>query len=128
MTEHPIHRLDDDVHQRVRLGILASLTGVTQADFAHLKSTLELTDGNLGRHLQVLEESGLVKVTKTFENRRPRTWVNITRKGSTALRVELDALRELMATVDAQLDGTVGTPTRTLRSGVGGTVERSRDI
>ena len=106
MTEHPIHRLDDDVHQRVRLGILASLTGVTQVDFAHLKSTLGLTDGNLGRHLQVLEESGLIKVTKMFDTRRPRTWLKITRKGSTALRVELDALRDLMATVDAQLDRT----------------------
>lgn len=45
MTEHPIHELDDDVHQRVRLGILAALTGLARADFAHLKRELALTDG-----------------------------------------------------------------------------------
>ena len=64
MSSHPIHRLDDDVHQRVRLGILAVLSGVAKADFAHLKATLEVTDGNLGRHLQVLEQSGLVAIAK----------------------------------------------------------------
>ena len=48
-------QLDDDVHQRVRLGILALLAGVSRADFAHLKTSLGTTDGNLGRHLQVLE-------------------------------------------------------------------------
>ena len=59
MTDHPIHDLDDDVHQRVRLGILAALIGLTRADFAHLKRELALTDGNLGRHLDVLGSAGL---------------------------------------------------------------------
>ena len=53
MSEHPIHDLDDDVHQRVRLGILATLSGMSRADFAHLKRELGVTDGNLGRHLEV---------------------------------------------------------------------------
>lgn len=104
MTDHPISRLDDDVHQRVRLGILAALTGVTRADFGHLKTTLGVTDGNLGRHLEVLESAGLIEIHKATEGRRTRTWVRITRRGSDALRRELDALREIMGRVDEALD------------------------
>jgi DNA-binding MarR family transcriptional regulator len=96
MTSHAIHRLDDEVHQRVRLGILAVLSGVAKADFAHLKTTLELTDGNLGQHLQVLERSGLVSIDKDDADGRPRSWVKITRKGRTALRREIQALNDLI--------------------------------
>lgn len=97
---HPSQRLDDVVHQRVRLGILAVLTEADQADFAFLKEALGLTDGNLSRHLQVLEDAGFVHITKTFEGRRPRTWVEATRPGRAAFAAELAALRELMAGLD----------------------------
>jgi DNA-binding MarR family transcriptional regulator len=103
MSDHPIHRLDDDVHQRVRLGILALLTGVTRADFGLLKRELNLTDGNLGRHLETLEAAGLVSLDKTAEGSRSRTWIKITRRGRTALRREVRALRELIATLDTNL-------------------------
>ena len=99
MKSHPIHRLDDDVHQRVRLGILAELTNVARADFAHLKSTLELTDGNLGRHLQVLQQAGLITLDKRLEDGRPRTWVKVTRKGRAALRREMQALNDLITEI-----------------------------
>jgi DNA-binding MarR family transcriptional regulator len=99
MPDHPIHRLDDDVHQRVRLGILAHLSGVTRADFTLLRRELHLTDGNLGRHLETLEAAGLVKLEKgaVEGDRRPRTWVRITRRGRSALHQEIKALRELIA-------------------------------
>ena len=102
MTEegHPSQRLDDVVHQRVRLGILAVLAEADQADFAFLKDSLGLTDGNLSRHLQVLEEAGYVKIAKTFEGRRPRTWVTSTKPGRAAFASELTALRELIAGVE----------------------------
>jgi DNA-binding MarR family transcriptional regulator len=101
MPEHPIHRLDDDVHQRVRLGILAHLSGVTRADFALLRRELHLTDGNLGRHLETLEAAGLITLDKSAaEGDRPRTWVKITHRGRTALRQEIKALRELIALAD----------------------------
>ena len=100
MNQHPIHRLDDDVHQRVRLGILAVLSSVARADFAHLKSTLEVTDGNLGRHLQVLEEAGLVSLEKSADAGRARTWVTVTRKGRAALRRETQALGDLIAEIE----------------------------
>ncbi len=93
---HPATRIDDTIHQRVRLGILAVLSEVGRADFAYLRETLELTDGNLSRHLAVLEEAGLVKVAKTFEGKRPRTWVSATRAGRAALAAEVAALREIV--------------------------------
>lgn len=98
---HPVSRIQDDVHQRVRLGILSILSGATRADFRFLKDALGVTDGNLGRHLQVLEEAGLVAVNKVFEERKPRTWLNITREGRVALRAEVTALRELLASIEA---------------------------
>ena len=104
MTQHPIHDIDDDVHQRVRLGILASLSGLAKADVRHLKLTLGVTDGNLGRHLQALEEAGLVAQTKTTGYGRPRTWVKITAKGRRALRDEIRALQRLLSEVGALSD------------------------
>ncbi len=97
---HPASRISDDVHQRIRLGILAILSGAQRADFRFLKDSLGVTDGNLGRHIQVLEEAGLVSVEKVFEGRKPRTWLKITRAGKAALESEVDALRELVAAVD----------------------------
>ena len=93
---HPALRLDDTVHQRVRLGILAVLREASRADFSYLRDALELTDGNLSRHIAVLEQAGLVEVEKGFEGKRPRTWVQATRAGRTALDAEMKAMRELM--------------------------------
>jgi DNA-binding MarR family transcriptional regulator len=107
---HPTHRLEDDVHQRVRLGVLALLSGVSRADFAHLKATLGTTDGNLGQHLRVLEDAGLVTLTKDTAGQRGRTWVRVTRKGRTALRREIQALKEIVAIVEAQPDTKAAEP------------------
>jgi DNA-binding MarR family transcriptional regulator len=96
MEHHPSLRLDDTVHQRVRLGILAVLGEAERADFSYLRGSLDLSDGNLSRHLQVLEEAGLIRIEKEFEGRRPRTWVSATRKGRAALDAELGALRDLI--------------------------------
>jgi DNA-binding MarR family transcriptional regulator len=97
---HPVSGLDEVVHQRVRLGILAVLTESKRADFGFLRTTLDLTDGNLSRHLQVLEKAELVEVEKVFEGRRPRTWVRITRKGRTAFAREVTALRALLDRIE----------------------------
>ena len=97
---HPAQQLDDTVHQRVRLGILAVLSEARRADFAYLRDVLELTDGNLSRHIGVLEAAGLVRVEKGFEGKRPRTWVESTPEGRAALDAETKALRELIAQID----------------------------
>jgi DNA-binding MarR family transcriptional regulator len=113
VTAHPIHRLDDAVHQRVRLGILAACVGVAKVDFSYLKTTLDLTDGNLGRHLETLETAGLIAVERLPDGRRHRTWIKATSSGRQALRREIAALQELNDGIDefafdrAGADGTI---------------------
>jgi DNA-binding MarR family transcriptional regulator len=99
---HPALQLDDVVHQRVRLGILAVLAEAKRADFGYLRDALDLSDGNLSRHIQVLQEADLVSVEKGYEGRRPRTWVSATRRGRSALDAELRSLRELISRVDGK--------------------------
>lgn len=94
--DHPADGLDDTVHQRHRLGVLVVLAETKKADFGYLKTSLGLTDGNLGRHLQVLEEAGFIRLDKVHEQRRPRTWVTITRTGRDALAAELAILQDLI--------------------------------
>jgi DNA-binding MarR family transcriptional regulator len=94
--EHPTNALDETVHQRHRLGILTITAEAKSADFGYLRDALGLTPGNLSRHLTVLEDAGLVQVTKGYEGRRPRTWVQITSAGRSALASELAALTELL--------------------------------
>lgn len=98
---HPTARLNEVVHQRARLGVLAVLGESGQADFPYLKRVLGLTDGNLGRHLEVLAGEGLIQVTKGYEGRRPRTWVAITPAGRAALTAELTALKELVRRLES---------------------------
>jgi DNA-binding MarR family transcriptional regulator len=98
---HPTAELDDTVHQRARLGILTILNESDRADFGYLKRVLGLTDGNLGRHLEVLADQGLVTSEKVFEGRRPRTWATITTEGRRALAAEISALRALVNRFDA---------------------------
>ena len=93
---HPTSELNDLVHQKARLGILTVLAETERADFTYLKTLLQLTDGNLGRHIDVLAGSGLVHVEKGYAGRRPRTWVIITREGRHALSAEMAAIRELL--------------------------------
>lgn len=93
---HPVTALDDVVHQRTRLGILTVLAECQRADFPFLKSVLELTDGNLGRHLEVLAGEGLITLAKGYEGRRPRTWAEITGLGRDALAAQIAAMKELV--------------------------------
>lgn len=97
---HPSRRLDDAVHQRTRLGILAVLCETGRADFGYLRRTLELTDGNLSRSLTRLEECGYVRIDKMLDGRRLRTWASATKAGRAALDCEIAALRDIIARVD----------------------------
>lgn len=93
---HPATTLTDLVHHRARLGILSVLSECGRADFSYLKSILRLTDGNLGRHLQVLADDELISITKGYAGRRPRTWAEITRRGEGALGAEMAAMKQLV--------------------------------
>ncbi|MFC0634444.1 winged helix-turn-helix domain-containing protein [Brevundimonas balnearis] len=91
-----IGRLDEVIHGRVRLGIMAFLSTAETADFATLKAKLELTDGNLSVHLRKLEDAGFVEVQKSFQDRRPVTRAKMTEAGREAFIAYLDAMAALV--------------------------------
>ena len=74
--------LDRVIHEKARLGILTSLLGRPDGLlFNDLKSLCALTDGNLSRHLAILQQAGLVEVWKGHKGKRPQTLVRITDHG-----------------------------------------------
>ena len=74
--------LDRVIHEKARLGLLTSLMAYPKGlAFADLKQLCGLTDGNLSRHLQVLQEAGLIDVTKGYEGNRPHTTCRLTKAG-----------------------------------------------
>jgi DNA-binding MarR family transcriptional regulator len=106
MTEtHPVLGLDDVVHQRVRLGILTIAHEARRVEFGYLRAQLELTAGNLSKHIGVLEAAGLIEVEKGYEGRRGRTWITLTPAGDTALAEEIQKLRELITRVSGEGPG-----------------------
>jgi DNA-binding MarR family transcriptional regulator len=94
--DHPTNGLNDVVHQKHRLGILTIAAESKRVEFGYLKEQLELTGGNLSRHLTVLVDAGLLDMEKGYDGRRPKTWVGITRAGRQALADEVAALRALV--------------------------------
>jgi DNA-binding MarR family transcriptional regulator len=95
-AEFDVAELNDVVHQRTRLGLLVVLRELQQADFTYLKTRLKLTDGNLGQHIEILKQHGLISIRKGHEGQRARTWVKITRAGEKALASEIKTLRSLL--------------------------------
>lgn len=90
--------LDRTIHEKARLGIMTSLA--THPDgllFTDLKQLCSLTDGNLSRHLQVLQSSNLVEVWKGSKGRRPQTLCRITRQGRKELLDYLAVLEKVVA-------------------------------
>ena len=74
--------LDRIIHEKARLSALTSLIAHPKGVlFGDLKSLCGLTDGNLSRHLQVLEEAGLVDIRKSFVKNKPQTVCRITAHG-----------------------------------------------
>ena len=74
--------LDRIFHEKARLGIVSSLMSYSEGlAFSDLKQLCGLTDGNLSRHLQVLEEAGYVAIEKGFAGKRPHTQCRLTTDG-----------------------------------------------
>lgn len=74
--------LDRVIHERARLSVLTSLVAHPRGlRFGDLKELCRLTDGNLSRHLQVLQDAKLVEISKGFEANRPQTLCRITPQG-----------------------------------------------
>jgi DNA-binding MarR family transcriptional regulator len=90
--------IDEVIHGRLRLGIMAYLSTVSPAPFIELKAKVNATDGNLSTHLSKLEEAGYVKIEKRFVDKKPRTNVHLTAKGRKAW---IDYLARLQSLISA---------------------------
>lgn len=91
--------LNSTIHQPARLRIMAALmalNGDEKMDFSPLAKLLKLTDGNLGAHLQTLEQAGYIKIEKSFVDRKPRTTVSLTKKGKYEFEEHVAALKQIL--------------------------------
>jgi DNA-binding MarR family transcriptional regulator len=91
--------LNELIHQPVRLRLMAALVSLdpgSQLEFTYLRDLLQLTDGNLGAHLRKLEEAKFVKITKTFVERKPRTFAAATKAGRQAFEEHVAALEAIL--------------------------------
>ena len=89
--------LDRVIHERARLSVLTSLAAHPKGlRFGDLKRLCGLTDGNLSRHMQVLQAAGLVEVSKSFEHNRPQTFCRLTAEGRTRYTEYLAVLEKVV--------------------------------
>lgn len=96
MAAFDVNRLDDAIHGRMRLGIMAYLADAEAADFNELKDLLDATQGNLSVHLRKLEEAGYIEIVKSFQGRKPLTRAHITTAGRQAFAGYLETLAKLV--------------------------------
>jgi DNA-binding HxlR family transcriptional regulator len=96
MDPFDIQSIDEVIHGRLRLGIMAFLSTAEAADFNALKTALQASDGNLSVHLRKLEEAGYVAIRKSFSGRKPLTQVALTGKGRDAFIAYLGAIEKLL--------------------------------
>jgi DNA-binding HxlR family transcriptional regulator len=95
-----IDAIDDVIHGRLRLGIMAYLSTAGSADFTLLKTKLQATDGNLSVQLRKLEEAGYIGIDKSFVGKKPLTTVSLSPTGRTAYIAYLDAMRKLISDME----------------------------
>ena len=99
MSDFDAAELDDVIHSKLRLGVMAYLSGVKDASFAELKERTGATDGNLSAQMRKLEDAGYVAISKTFIGRKPHTRANLTAKGRKAWAAYLAQLEALIGSV-----------------------------
>jgi DNA-binding transcriptional ArsR family regulator len=97
MGAFDIGGIDEVIHGRLRLGIMAYLADVEVADFTELKTLLDATQGNLSIHLRKLEDAGYVAIDKSFLGRKPLTRARMTDAGRLAFATYLEAIGKLVA-------------------------------
>ena len=98
--------LDRLIHERIRLGIVSALAAEERMSFADLKQVLRTSDGNLSVHARKLEEAGYIKVTKGFEDRKPKTEYRLTTKGRRALEGYLAQMETILSEARDALERT----------------------
>ena len=92
--------LDPLIHAPARLQAMTTLSAVSEAEFATLRTALEVSDSVLSKHLSALADAGYVHIRKGALSGRRTTWIALTANGRKALRGHVAALRRLIDLVD----------------------------
>ncbi|MBV8889046.1 MAG: transcriptional regulator [Alphaproteobacteria bacterium] len=96
MTDFDHAAIDELLHSRVRLAIVAFLAGAAMADFSAVRQATKTTDGNASVHLRKLEDAGYIAVEKRFVARKPQTLYALTERGRQALLDYVTHLESLL--------------------------------
>lgn len=91
-----LEAIDDVIHGRLRLGVMAYLSAVNPASFPELLDKTGATNGNLSTHLTKLEAAGFIRQEKGYKGKRPQTLVHLTQQGRLAWINYLEAMRGLL--------------------------------
>ncbi len=87
---------DPLLHQEVRSKLISLLIANDELPFMALKEMLEVTDGNLSSHLNKLEKGAYIMIEKSFEGKRPKTVVHITKEGKKAFKAYIETLKKFI--------------------------------
>jgi DNA-binding MarR family transcriptional regulator len=98
--KNPIENLNKVFDSRIRLGIMSALLVNEDVNFNELKELIQVTDGNLASHLKTLEENAYIKVQKGFVGRKTNTTYSVTRSGEKAFKQHLDALEQMIRSLE----------------------------
>ena len=90
------NEIDDVIHGRLRLGVMAYLSTASPAIFGELRDKVGTTDGNLSTHLKKLEDAGYVSQEKRFVGKKPQTRVSLTDKGRKAWILWIERMEAIM--------------------------------
>lgn len=96
MSDFDHSQLDDLIHSRIRLAVMAVLAGLDKAEFTFIRDRVKTTDGNLSAHLRKLEDNGYINVDKRFEGRKPVTEIALNPKGREAFEQYLARLESML--------------------------------
>jgi DNA-binding HxlR family transcriptional regulator len=96
MSNFDYQKIDEVIHSRIRLAVMAVLVSVDRADFNFLKEKVNATDGNLSVHLKKLEEAKYITVKKSFIERKPTTTYKLSTAGKKAFEAYIDQLEALI--------------------------------
>ncbi len=96
MTDFDYQQIDDLIHSRIRLAVMAALTTMGPVSFSLIKETVGATDGNLSVHIRKLEEGGYLSVEKSFVDRKPVSIYSLTTAGKSAFKTYIQYLENML--------------------------------
>lgn len=88
--------LDPVIHAPARLQIVSLLAAATEAEFAFVRDSLQVSDSVLSKHASALENAGYVEIRKGHVGKRPRTWLKLTREGRRAFAEYVTTLQRIV--------------------------------